>query len=86
MKNRCLNPKQDNYPLGGAGVMICERWLTFAHFLADMGEKPTRHDRSGSESKTQLRALERQLPVGDGAGSKSQQTQRSEAIYAPQIG
>jgi hypothetical protein len=41
MKNRCLNPKQDNYPrYGGAGVTICEPWLTFANFLADMGEKP----------------------------------------------
>jgi hypothetical protein len=41
MKNRCLNPKQDNYPrYGGAGVTICERWMTFANFLADMGEKP----------------------------------------------
>lgn len=41
MKQRCLNPHHvswDDY--GGRGITICERWLTFANFLADMGERP----------------------------------------------
>jgi hypothetical protein len=41
MKTRCLNPNVRAYPnYGGRGVTICERWLTFENFLADMGEKP----------------------------------------------
>lgn len=40
MRNRCTNPKQDNYKYyGGIGVTICERWAVFANFLADMGER-----------------------------------------------
>lgn len=41
MIQRCLNPNSDafhNY--GGRGVVICERWLDFANFLEDMGERP----------------------------------------------
>jgi hypothetical protein len=41
MKQRCLNPKATKYPAYGAvGVVICERWLEFKHFLEDMGERP----------------------------------------------
>lgn len=41
MKERCLNPKCKSYPrYGGAGVVICERWMDFRNFLADMGERP----------------------------------------------
>ena len=43
MKRRCLNPKNPNYPsYGGRGIKICDRWMTFKNFLADMGEKPKR--------------------------------------------
>lgn len=41
MRRRCLNshdPKFPNY--GGRGITICVRWQSFAHFLADMGERP----------------------------------------------
>lgn len=41
MKQRCLNPEAADYPrYGGVGVTICERWLDFKNFLADMGERP----------------------------------------------
>jgi hypothetical protein len=41
MKARCLNPKADNFAYyGGRGVTICDRWLIFENFLADMGEAP----------------------------------------------
>lgn len=41
MVARCTNPKHRSYAgYGGAGVTVCERWLTFSNFLEDMGEKP----------------------------------------------
>ena len=43
MIQRCTNPKNDNYRNYGArGIRICERWLTFVNFLADMGKRPAR--------------------------------------------
>jgi hypothetical protein len=41
MKRRCLNPNQHDWKYyGGRGVKVCERWMTFDNFLADMGECP----------------------------------------------
>lgn len=41
MKDRCLNPNNDQYKdYGGRGIIICDRWLKFENFLADMGECP----------------------------------------------
>jgi hypothetical protein len=41
MKARCFNPSTDSYPnYGGRGITVCDRWLSFENFLADMGEKP----------------------------------------------
>lgn len=41
MKQRCLNPNNRAYPsYGGRGITVCERWLNFENFLADMGERP----------------------------------------------
>lgn len=42
MKWRCLNPNCNYYKnYGGRGITICERWLNFENFYADMGKKPT---------------------------------------------
>lgn len=42
MKNRCLNPKARDYAYyGGRGIKVCQRWLRYDAFLADMGRKPT---------------------------------------------
>ena len=41
MVQRCTDPGKDNYKYyGGRGIAVCERWSTFAGFLADMGERP----------------------------------------------
>jgi hypothetical protein len=41
MKTRCLNPLASNYAYyGQRGIGVCERWMTFANFVADMGEAP----------------------------------------------
>lgn len=42
MKTRCLNPKRARFnDYGGRGIAICDRWMQFENFLADMGERPS---------------------------------------------
>lgn len=41
MKSRCLNSKETSYKYYGArGIRVCERWMKFENFLADMGPRP----------------------------------------------
>lgn len=41
MKQRCTNPKNPAYPnYGGRGITVCDRWMVFENFLADMGKRP----------------------------------------------
>lgn len=41
IRQRCGNPNQEGYRYWGArGVTVCERWRSFANFVADMGAKP----------------------------------------------
>ena len=41
MKQRCLNPKNDRYSsYGGRGITVCDSWLVFDNFYADMGSRP----------------------------------------------
>lgn len=43
MRNRCFDQNVKSFPrYGGRGITVCERWLKFENFLADMGEKPDR--------------------------------------------
>lgn len=42
MMGRCRSPVNTEYfRYGGRGITVCERWLQFENFLADMGKKPT---------------------------------------------
>jgi len=41
MLGRCNNPNAAHYAsYGGRGITVCERWLKFENFYADMGKKP----------------------------------------------
>lgn len=41
MIKRCNNPNCGDFPrYGGRGIKVCDRWMDFRNFLADMGERP----------------------------------------------
>jgi len=41
MLDRCKNKNVVNYKdYGGRGISVCDRWLRFENFYADMGDKP----------------------------------------------
>lgn len=41
MLERCRNPKNIGYKnYGSRGIIVCDRWLVFENFLADMGNRP----------------------------------------------
>ncbi len=41
MIGRCERGGTGYERYGAIGIRVCERWLTFANFLADMGERPS---------------------------------------------
>lgn len=78
MKARTTNPNSTDYAYYmGRGISVCERWLTFENFLADMGDPGPeqtleRVDRDGNycpencmwvDRKTQARNTRRNRPV-----------------------
>jgi len=41
MLQRCTDPKCPQYfNYGGRGIRVCERWMSFDNFYADMGDRP----------------------------------------------
>lgn len=41
MIQRCINPNDPAWKYyGGRGIKVCQRWMQFENFLADMGLRP----------------------------------------------
>lgn len=43
MKQRCINPADEKYPIyGGRGIRVCDQWFnSFENFYRDMGPRPS---------------------------------------------
>lgn len=42
MKDRCLNKNHSEWEhYGGRGIKVCDKWLKFENFYADMGQRPS---------------------------------------------
>lgn len=55
MKRRCLNPNHPAYAWYGAkGITVCDRWMKFEHFFADMGKDYLEHAALHGEDDTSL--------------------------------
>lgn len=61
MIDRCTNPDSQSWKdYGGRGISVCDRWMIFENFVADMGNKPIglsidRIDNNGNYEKTNCR-------------------------------
>jgi hypothetical protein len=55
MKQRCLNPKNNNfYKYGGRNITVCDRWLSFSNFYEDLNQSYEEHAKEFGELNTTL--------------------------------
>ena len=62
MRRRCESEADRDYGnYGGKGIRVCERWMSFPNFIADMGRKPSpqhtieRNDSNGNYEPSNCR-------------------------------
>lgn len=87
MKARCHSPKSAAYQHYGArGIKVCERWLTFENFLADMGERPEGHslDRIDTDKNYSPDNC-RWLPKAENLGRSNAENPRKRPTQRPQV-
>jgi hypothetical protein len=61
MIQRCTNPNNPRWAsYGGRGIKVCDRWMKFENFFADMGPRP-----KGMLGRRSLYSLDR-FPNNDG--------------------
>lgn len=75
MIQRCINPKNPQYPnYGGRGIVVCVRWRdSFENFRADVGERPSsRHslDRVDNDGDYRPDNVRWALPVEQSRNSR----------------
>jgi len=60
IKNRCLNPKNDNYRnYGGRGIGICDRWNeSYENFKDDMNDLYSKHIKEFGNANTTIERLD----------------------------
>jgi hypothetical protein len=99
IKDRCLKPTHRSFArYGGRGITVCERWMSFENFLADMGmpkpgEQIDRIDNDGgyepgncrwTSARTNMnnRSNSRRAVVGDKAIALSEISELSGVGYS----
>lgn len=89
MKARCSNENGECFSRYGArGIKVCERWMAFENFLADMGRPSIRQTQHRADQQRR-RLRTKQLSLGNDTRANTQQTQQHQSDawrrnYVPQ--
>jgi len=82
MIDRCNNPENPAFHCyGGRGIVVCDRWLNFPYFLADVGERPgnleiDRVDNDGPYAPNNFRWATRKEQLANKRGGRDERTGR----------